>query len=116
MVLLTLGLLSAAAIVTLSIYWKNIVQWIKRVWQKLIERLPNDLIQGVKTFIVKTQEGYKNCTRYYSQDRVSGEWQETNVMKMVDESEIPRSILQKIKGYSVGSELETTEQLLSMLS
>lgn len=115
MVLLTLALLSTAAIAMLSIYWKNIVEWIKRVWQKLIERLPNDLIQGVKTFIVKTQEGYKNCTRYYSQDKISGEWQETNVMKKVDESEIPKAILKKINGCSVNSELETTEQLLSML-
>ncbi|MCI8404738.1 MAG: hypothetical protein HFE49_07520 [Clostridia bacterium] len=114
MVLLTIGIISAAlAVAGLSIYWKNIVQWIQRVWQKLQERIQG-VIEGVKTFILKTKEGFKNSTKYYSRDKITEEWQETVVLKPVDESEIPKAILQRIKSCSIGSEIETTEELLTL--
>ena len=113
MVLLTLGIISGLALIGLSLYWKNIVQWIGRVWQKLQERIQGT-IEGVKTFVVKTAEGFKNSTKYYSRNKITEEWEETVILKSVDESEIPKAILQKMRSCSIGSELETTEELLSL--
>ena len=115
MVLLTIGILSAAALIGIALYWKNIVQWINRVWQKLQERLQG-VIEGVRTFIVKTKDGFKNSTKYYSRDKITEEWQETVILKSVDESEIPTSILKKMNGCSIGSEIETTEELLTLIA
>lgn len=114
MVLLTIGIISGLALIGgIALYWKNIIQWIERVWQKLQERI-HGTIEGVKTFIVKTKEGFKNSTKYYSRNKITEEWQETVILKPVEENEIPKDILQRMKGCSIGSEIETTEQLLSL--
>lgn len=115
MVLLTLGILAGLALVGIALYWRNIIEWIGRVWEKLQQRIQGN-IEGVRTFIVKTKEGFKNETKYYSRNKITEEWEETVILKSVDESEIPRSILQNIKGCEIGSEVETTKDLLELIA
>ena len=50
-------------------------------------------IEGVKTFIVKTKDGFKNSIKYYSRNKITEEWQETVVLKPVDENEILKKFL-----------------------
>ncbi|MFQ9513863.1 MAG: hypothetical protein ACLR19_09535 [Clostridia bacterium] len=114
MILLTIGIISGLALLAgIAVYWRNVVQWIERVWNKLQERMKAS-IEGVKTFIVKTKDGFKNSIKYYSRNKITEEWQETVVLKPVDENEIPKEILEKLKHRGVGAEVETTEELLSL--
>ena len=113
MVLITLAVLGTLAAAFIAVYWKNIVGWIQRVWNKLTDRI-NGVIEGVKTFIVKTKDGFKNATTYYSRNKITGEWEQTQITKSVDESEIPKDIMKKIKNAREGTIVETTGELLKL--
>lgn len=116
MILIALGTIMAlvTATVAVSVFWRNIAEWIMRLWKK-VEAYISNAVEGVKTFIVKTQEGFKNCVKFYSCNKVTQEWQETVVRKSINENEIEPDILQRIKNRSIGSEIETTKEMLSCL-
>lgn len=112
---LTIGVIvGVAALGIISLYWRSIVEWIQRVWRKVQERVAS-AVEGVRTFIVKTANGYKNCTKYYSRNKITNEWQETVILKEVDESEIPFSIRRSIVNRPINIEVETTNEFAKVL-
>ena len=106
-IILALTAVFTAALVT---YWKNIVEWIKKAYAKIKEVL-GVAVQGVRSFVTKTAEGFKNKTKYYNENKLTGEWEETIYMKVVSESEIPPEILQKVRSVKIDTEVQTTDEL-----
>lgn len=103
-------LLSAAVIAALAIFWKDIVEWIKKAAAKIKEVL-GVKPDGTKTFISKTVDGFKNKSKYYYKNKISCEWEEVVYTKPVSESEVPADILAKVKVSPLDEEVSTTEEL-----
>ena len=107
--------LSAALIAVLHKYWQNIIKWIKKAVEKIKEAL-GIVVQGTKTFIVKTREGLQNKAKYYNENKMTGEWEETVYSKSIEESEVPEEILLKIRAQSFDIEISSTEELRLAIS
>ena len=103
-------ILAAALIVGLAAFWKEIVAWIKKAVEKLKAAL-GIIVKGTKTFTMKTREGLKNRAKHYNENDITGEWEETVVSTIVDESEVPPEILKKVRIQVIDIEVETTEEL-----
>ncbi|MCF0247519.1 MAG: hypothetical protein HUJ86_02810 [Synergistes sp.] len=102
--------LSAALITGLVVFWKNIIAWINKAVEKIKEVLgfpPH----GTRTYIERTEDGFRNKSKYYYQNRVTREWEEIVYTKIVDEDEIPPEVMRKAKSLGVGEEASTTEEL-----
>lgn len=108
-------LLSAALIAGLAMFWQNIVAWIKKAVNKIKEVL-RLTVEGTRTFITKTMEGFKNKSKYYYQNKVTSEWEEVVYTKVVEESEVPPDILAKVRNQSLDVEISTTEELKLVVS
>ena len=108
--------LSLAFIATLCLYWKNILDWIKKATNKIKEVL-GITVQGTRTFIKKGSDGFfKNISKYYNENKLTGEWEETIYTKLVSESEIPLEILAKVQAGTIDTEISTTEELQLVLT
>lgn len=90
-------LLGAAAVgaVALALYWREIVAWLKRVYEKLPASVKQNL-QGATAFVQKLGGVVKNIMNYYSYNEKTEKWTETVVSKEVNESDIPKHIREKI--------------------
>jgi nucleoside diphosphate kinase len=106
-------LLLGAVVVGLTVFWKQLVEWMKRIVQKLKEVLKVP-IEGMKTFITRTKDGLKNIAKSYSKNKITGEFEETITRKAVNESDVPAEIRAKISG-TFDIEIDTTEELLAQL-
>ncbi len=102
--------LGAALIAGLLLFWKNIVEWIKKAVNKIKQVLGLEP-DGTKTFISKTIDGFKNKSKYYYKNKVTREWEEVVYAKEVSEDEVPKDILAKVCSQPVGTEISTTEEL-----
>lgn len=102
--------LSAVFIAGLLVFWKKIVEWIKKAVNKIKQVLGLEP-DGTKTFISRTVEGFKNKSKYYYKNKVTKEWEEVVYTKDVDESEVPADIMAKVKNKPVNTEISTTEEL-----
>lgn len=107
--------LSAVVIAGLAVFWKNILEWIKKAAKRIMEVLGIP-VDGTRTFIKKTVDGFKNISKYYSENKITGEWEENVLTKPVSESEIPVEILNKVKSTAMDQEISTTEELKLVLS
>lgn len=107
---LTIGFIAA-----LCVYWKNIVGWIKKAANKIKEVL-GIAVQGTRTFIEKTATGFQNRSKYYNENKITGEWEERIYTQIVPESEIPPEILEKVRNQPIGQEVSTTEELQLVLA
>ena len=96
-------------------YWKQIAEWIQKAVNKIKEVL-KVAVQGTRTFIMNTKDGFQNRSKYYHEDRITGEWEETVYTKQVDESEIPLEILAKVRMTQIDVEVSTTEDLQMLVN
>lgn len=106
--------LSAIFITGLVVFWRKMVEWIKKAVVKIKEVL-GVVVKGVRTFIMKTRDGLKNKAKYYNENKITKEWEETVYTKSVDESEVPPEILAKLNAQKIGVEVATTEELQLVL-
>ena len=106
--------LSAIFITGLVVFWRKTVEWIKKAVVKIKEVL-GVVVKGVRTFIMKTRDGLKNKAKYYNENKITKEWEETVYTKSVDESEVPPEILAKLNAQKIGVEVATTEELQLVL-
>lgn len=102
--------LSAVFIAGLVVFWKKIVEWIKKASNKIKEVL-GVVVEGVRTFIIRTEDGLKNKSVYYNVNKITGELEATVYTKKVDESEVPPEILAKVNAQPINTEVSTTEEL-----
>jgi cell shape-determining protein MreC len=107
--------LSAALIGALIMFWKDIVEWIKKAVNKIKEVL-KVAVEGVRTFIVKTREGLQNKQKCYNKNKLTKEWEETVYTKRVEESEVPPEILAKVRVSTIDIDIQTTEELQLAIS
>jgi hypothetical protein len=108
--------LSAAILATLAVFWKKIVNWIKKAAEKIAAAL-GVVVTGTKTFIIKTKEGFQNRSKYYNQNNVTGAWEETfDKKEITDINEIPANILAKARAEQENVELQTTDYLRTELA
>jgi hypothetical protein len=107
--------LSGAFIAGLLVFWKTLVNWIKKAVDK-IKAVLDIAVHGTRTFLVKTREGLQNKAKYYNENKLSGEWEETVYTKSVSESDVPADILAKVRVTSIDVEVSTTEELKLAIS
>jgi hypothetical protein len=107
--------LSAVVIAALAVFWKNILEWIKKAVNKIREVL-GLTPEGTRTFLTKTSEGLKNKSKYYYKSKVTTEWEEVVYTKAVDESEVPADILAKARGFALNEDIPTTEELRNVIT
>lgn len=107
--------LTAAMVAGLLLFWKNIVEWIKKAVNKIKEVL-GLAPDGTRTFVTKTTDGLKNKSKYYYKNKVTSEWEEIVYTKKVDESEIPPDILAKVGKVAMNTDVSTTEELKHAIS
>ena len=84
-----------AAGVALAVYWKDIVAWLSRVYDKLPDSVKQNL-QGATAFVHKLSGVIKNIMNYYSYNEKTQKWTETIVSKEVNENDIPKHIREKM--------------------
>lgn len=102
--------LSVAAIALLAVYWQNIIEWIKKAVNKIKDVL-GVVVEGTRTFIMRTHDGLKNKAIYYHRNKITKEWEEITYQKDVDESEVPPEILAKVNAQELDVEVSTTKEL-----
>lgn len=108
-------LLSAALITGLVLFWRNIVEWIKKAVNK-IKSVLGLTPDGTKTFITRTVDGFKNKSKYYYKNKMTSEWEEVVYTKAIDECEVPADILAKVRKQGIDEEVSTTEELKLAIS
>lgn len=91
----------------IAIYWKNIAEWLKRIYVKLPPVI-KQYLQGALSFAQRIGSTFKNVMKYYSYNEETKKWNETVVTTEVDESTIPAHIRNKL---NQSSEVETTQDL-----
>lgn len=102
--------LSAVVIAGLCLYWNKVVAWIKKAAAK-VQQVLGVVVEGTRTFICRTVEGFKNKSKYYYKNKVTREWEEVEYTRIVDESEVPPNILNKVRNKALGEDVSTTEEL-----
>lgn len=106
-------LLGAAALgaVALAMYWREIVAWLKRVYEKLPDSVKQNL-QGATAFVQKLANTIKNIMNYYSYNEKTEKWTETTVTKEVNENDVPKHIREKM---AKNAKVDITDELQEKL-
>lgn len=103
--LLLTGVIAGAGII--ATFWKEIVNWMKRILDK-IKTMVQGTVEGFKVFFTRMQGAGKEISKNYV--KVGTKWQETIVEKTVELSEIPKEYLDKMtiseREYDFTEELE----------
>lgn len=94
----------------ISVFWKNIVDFLKKVI-KMLKPTVKGILYGCKVLVRKLREGVEEISRNYS--KIGEHWEETTVTRTVPESEVPPDILKRAKS---GKELDITDELEMQLS
>lgn len=102
-----IGLLFGALALLAASFWKELVEWMKRVVEKVRE-ITAKAVAGVKIFVRKVGEAIKEIAKNYSQDE-HGRWHETIVTREIAESEVPEEIRAKVK--RTRDEVDVTKEL-----
>lgn len=96
-----------AGVGVLATFWKEIVNWMKRILEKL-KTVVQGAVQGFKVFFSRMQGVGKEISKNYV--KVGTKWQETIVEKTVELSEIPKEYLDRMtmseREYDFTDELE----------
>ena len=109
MILITTALLGMAAVALLSMFWKDICNFLQRAMAK-VKQIVTGIVMGSKIFIKKMREAYQEISKTYSYDR--GQWQETIATRTVPASDVPDDI----RALVGSSEVDITNQLEMKLS
>ncbi|EGQ7901750.1 MULTISPECIES: hypothetical protein [Vibrio] len=107
-------LLAGAAIMgigAVATFWSDIKEWIVRGAKKVAE-VVRGVVFGVRVFVKKMRDAFKEISRHYSKDR-QGNWEETTVTRKVSPSEVPQEILDMANAMS---ETDITSKLELELS
>lgn len=103
------GLVGGAIIAT---FWKEIVGWIKKVYEKLPPSIKQNL-QGAMAFLERIDNVLKNIMNYYSFNEQTQKWTETIVTKEVDDlNSIPEHIRKKLEN---SRKVDITDELQEKL-
>jgi hypothetical protein len=102
-----IGLLFGALALVAASFWKELVEWMRRVVEKVRE-VTAKAVAGVKIFVRKVSEAIKEIAKNYSQDE-QGRWHETIVTRQISESDVPKDILEKVK--RTRDEVDVTKEL-----
>lgn len=89
------GVAIGAGAVALAVYWKDIVAWLQRVYDKLPDSVKQNL-QGATAFVQKLANTIKNIMNYYSYNEKTEKWTETTVTKEVSENDVPKHIRERM--------------------
>ena len=105
--MLLFGVILAAVVivgVVCAIFWNNIVDWLKKVGNKISEKLQK-VVYGTKILATKTSGKLKNISKNYV--RSGTEWEEYVITKEITEDEVP----DYIKALAESEEIDITKDL-----
>jgi C4-type Zn-finger protein len=111
--MLGLAILTLALIAGAALYWKSLIDFVKKSIEKII-RVTQKVVEGFKTFTVRLVDGFKNLAKSYSKNKLTDEWEETVTKKSVDERDIPKEIKDRIYN-RINIEIDTSQMLLAQL-
>ena len=102
--------------VAIAVYWKKIIAWIEKVYEKLPSAIQQEL-QGAMAFLRKVDEIYTNVMKYQSYTEQTEEWTETIVSTTVkDPNEIPpkfRDLVKHKKEIDISDDLQEQLKLVN---
>lgn len=104
---LLIGAAGAAAVGILSIFWRDLTDWLSNSVKKVINTV-RGIVYGTKVLIKKVREGIREIAKTYHKDE-NQQWHETTVTKEVPESEVPPEIRAKAK--VLNKEIDITNEL-----
>lgn len=113
--MIAISIILGAVLFAVAFFWKDIVEWIKKAVDK-IRQVFGVVVDGVKTFLIRTREGLKERAKYYNKNKMTKEWEEKITTKDIDENDVPADILAKVKKAEIGVEVSTTEELKLVLN
>lgn len=62
----------------IAIYWKNIAEWLKRIYAKLPPVI-KQYLQGALSFAQRIGSTFKNVMKYYSYSKETKKWNEMHI-------------------------------------
>lgn len=62
----------------IAIYWKNIAEWLKRIYAKLPPVI-KQYLQGALSFAQRIGSTFKNVMKYYSYNEETKKWNEMHI-------------------------------------
>lgn len=99
--------------VTIAVYWKDIVAWMKHTLENIPKSIKENL-QGFTAFVKKLDDTINNLVYFYSYDKDNKKWTETVVSREVDPNDVPEEILNKVrteKKVDISEKLQETLKL-----
>lgn len=106
-----LALIAGAVILGAGIvatFWQSAVDWLKRAAAKVKEVVRKTVV-GVKIFIKKMGEAFKEISKHYSKNGTV--WEETLVQRECNASEVPSDIRAKADKAAYGTETDISHDL-----
>lgn len=103
---IAVALITGAVLGLLSVFWKDIATFLQKAINKVQEALHRS-VEGSTIALQRTRgsEMITEISRHYS--RVEQHWHETTIRREVPPSQIPKDILELVKG----EELDISERL-----
>lgn len=103
------ALIIMAAVVGLSVFWSEVVNFLKDTVRRVKEAVEGILF-GTKVFVRKMHEMVQEIVRHYSKS--GNEWIETTYTRKVPPDEVPSDILKKAKkAEKKNEEADITQEL-----
>lgn len=112
--MIEIALIVAAAVVSLSEFWADMVKFLKDTVRKAKAAIKG-ILYGTKVFLQKMGSAVKEIARHYS--KVGSQWQETTYTRPVSASKVPPDILEAAKrAERQNGAVEITQELEMQLS
>lgn len=94
-------------------FWRSVVDWLKRAADK-VKEVVRKAVVGVRIFIKKMGEAYKEISKHYSKNGTV--WEETIVQRECRVSEVPKEIREKAERAESNREVDISRELEMQLS
>jgi hypothetical protein len=111
--MIPIAIIAGAAIVGLVFTWKKVVEWIKRVIDKLSQIIAG-VIEGFKPLFARVADGFQQICKVYAKNAITNEWEETVTRKKIAENEVPKELRERVRRAKIGQEIDASKQLLAL--
>jgi hypothetical protein len=93
-------------------FFKSVFNALKKIADSIAQLLPGSVVAGIKAITARIDGVIKRISRTYAENQVTGEWEETDFEKDINENEVPDWIKAKLAS---SEEVDTTQELVNEL-
>lgn len=117
-ILLIAGIAFAAG-VTLAVFWKDLIPWLKKAAEKvkeILKKIVGVILVGVKVYIQRNNGILRRVAKYYSQDQETRRWSEHVISQEISENEVPEDVrrMGNLNAAPIDITDKVEEQMLSL--